>query len=82
MRNFIYEYIDKLEKKDIINYCNKNNIKINEYEEEIILYYIKNRYNDFFNNPEVILNEIKDNVSANLYFKVVELYNKYKKYIK
>ena len=79
---FIYEYINRLKYEDIINYCNNNNININNQELEIIYTYIKNDYKRFFNNPTIVLNEIKNKVSNNTYKEIITLYDKYKNKIK
>ena len=80
-RILIYEYINRLEKEDIINYCNKKNIFINDNELDTIYSYIKNDYQRFFNNPDEVLNEIKDRVSMYTYGELMKLYNKYKRLI-
>ena len=36
---------------------------------------------DFFNNPDDIFREIEGTVRDNVYSKIIELYNKYKRYI-
>ena len=79
---FIYEYINRLKYEDIINYCNNNNININNQELEIIYTYIKNDYKRFFNNPTIVLNEIKNKVNNNTYKEIITLYDKYKNKIK
>ena len=51
----IINYIKKLTKNDIYRYCVNNNIPINEEEVDVIYYYIKNRYNDFFEGRDLEL---------------------------
>ena len=80
-KNVILNYINKINKTDIINYAQKQGIIINNNDVDIIYYYIKNKYNDFLNNPQDILNEIQDNISNNIYLKLLELYEKYKIFI-
>lgn len=75
----IINYIKKLTKGDIYNFCKKNKIPITDDEVDVIYYYIKNRYNDFFNgHEEEILLEIKYKVKSATYNKILELYYKYK----
>lgn len=75
----IINYIKKLTKNDISNYCLKNNIPLTNEELDTIYYYIKNRYNDFLNGKEIeLLNEIKYKVKSATYNKILELYNTYK----
>ena len=80
-KNVILNYINKINKTDIINYAQTQGIIINNNDVDIIYYYIKNKYNDFLNNPQDILNEIQDNISNNIYLKLLELYEKYKIFI-
>ena len=80
-RLLIYQYINKLTKDDIINFCNKNNIIINNEEVNIIYSYVKNDYKRFFNNPINVLNEIKLKVNNNTFSEIMTLYNKYKNFI-
>ena len=77
----IYKYIDRIRKIDIMNYGIKEGIELNDEEINLIYFYIKNRYMDFFNNPDDIFREIEDNVRDNVYSKIIELYTKYKRYI-
>ena len=81
-RLFITEYIKKLTKEDILRYGIKQNIVLTKDELDIIYNYIKNRYQDIFDNPIKVINEIKGNIRDNVYNKILELYNKYKNYIK
>ena len=80
-KTVILNYISKINKTDIINYAQKQGIIINDNDVDIIYYYIKNKYNDFLNNPQDILNEIQDKISNNIYLKLLELYGKYKIFI-
>lgn len=77
----IYKYIDRIRKIDIMNYGIKEGIELNDEEINLIYFYIKNKYMDFFNNPDDIFREIEGNVRDNVYSKIIELYNKYKRYI-
>lgn len=77
----IYKYIDRIRKIDIMNYGIKEGIELNDEEINLIYFYIKNRYMNFFNNPDDIFREIEGNVRDNVYSKIIELYNKYKRYI-
>ncbi len=81
MQNIIISYIKDIKKDDIISFCNKNKISYTNKEIEIIYFYIKEKYNTFFNNPDIIFNEIKEKISDSLYKKIKELYNKYKSFI-
>lgn len=78
----IYQYINKLRREDIVNYCNMKKISINNDDVDTIYSYIKNDYKRFFNNPNEILEEIKYKVSDYSYNEIIKLYNKYKYMIK
>ena len=75
---FISEYIKRLNRDDIIKFCNYKNINICDNEIDILYDYIKNDYNRFFNNQEEVLNEIKNKVNNNTYIEIIKLYDKYK----
>lgn len=76
----LLNYIKRLTKQDIINFSLKQNINLTEEEINIIYYYIKNKYNDFFNGKEqILLSEIKTKVSPTTYNKILEYYELYKK---
>lgn len=75
----IINYIKKLTKNDIMNYCRKYSIPLTEEELDVIYYYIKNRYVDFFEGHELeLLEEIKYKVKSATYNKILELYNMYR----
>lgn len=77
----IYQYINKLKKEDIQNFALKQNFELESYELDLIYYYIKNKYIDFFNNPSKVLEEISNKVRPITYNKINELYNKFKIYL-
>ena len=75
----IINYIKRLTKQDIINFCIKQNINLTEKEIDIIYYYIKNKYKNLFNGKEqILLSEIKSQVSKSTYNKILEYYELYK----
>ena len=77
----IYQYINRLGKEDIVRYCNIHGIMVNEYDLDIVYYYIKNEYKRFFNDPLGVLNEVKYKVSDYTYNEIMKLYDKYKGFI-
>ena len=77
----IYQYINRIRKEDIVNYCNIHGINVNNDDLDIVYGYVKNDYKRFFDNPNVVLNEIKSNLSDYTYNEIMRLYNKYKNYI-
>ena len=74
----IYEYINRLKRDDIVKFCNYKNINLSNNEIDMLYGYIKNDYKRFFNNPEEVLNEIKNKVSNNTYIEIIKLYDQYK----
>ena len=81
-RLIIYQYINRLSYNDVVNFCNYKNIDVSDNELQIIYGYIKNDYKRFFDNPNVVLNEVKDKVSDNTFKEIMILYDKYKNKIK
>ena len=81
-RLFIYEYINRLRYEDVDNFCNYKNIIVSDSELHVIYSYIKNDYKRFFNDPMVVLNEVKNKVSDNTFKEIMFLYDKYKNKIK
>lgn len=80
-KQLIKSYIEKLKKEDIIKYIENNNYVVSDKEIDTIYFYIKNHWEDFFNNKEEIWEQLKNNISNNTYIEIVKLYQKYKKYI-
>ena len=80
-KQFLKSYIQKLKKEDIIKYIENNNYNVSDNEIEIIYFYIKNYWQEFFDNKEEIWKKLKNDVSNNTYIEIVKLYQKYKKFI-
>ena len=81
-RLIIYQYINRLAYNDVVNFCNYKNIDVSDNELKIIYNYIKNDYKRFFDNPNIVLNEVKGKVSNNTFNEIMLLYDKYKNKIK
>ena len=80
-RLIIYEYINRLRKEDIVNYCNTKGIRVNNNDLDVVYSYVKNDYKRFFDNPMLVLDEIKGLVSSYTYSEIIKLYEKYKGFI-
>lgn len=76
----IYQYINRLRRDDIVNFCNVNGFMVSDNEIDIVYSYIKNDYKRFFSNPDVVLDEVRGKVSDNGFKIIMKLYNKYKKF--
>ncbi len=75
----ISKYINKLAKDDINKFALSQNIKLTNDELNIIYNHIKNDYQTFLTkDPNIILNQVKAEVRAEVYNKIIELYNQYK----
>lgn len=81
MFNVIKKYVEKLSKEDIINFINKNNYKVKDYEIEVIYFYIKNYYLELINNDIKTWDNLKDNLNESTFLEIKALFNKYKKYL-
>lgn len=78
----IYEYINRLKRDDIVKFCMIKGISIDDSDIDIVYYYIKNEYKSFFNNPNNVLNEVKNKVSNNTFDEILKLCDKYKHMLK
>lgn len=74
-------YIEKLKKEEIIKYIENNNYQVSDKDIDTIYFYIKNYWQDFFNNNEEIWNKLKNDININTYIEITRLYNKYKNFI-
>ena len=77
-KQLIQQYINKLKKEDIIIFSQKQGINLTNNELDLIYYKIKDNSENILNNPLKEINSIKDNISINVYNKLIELYDKYK----
>lgn len=80
-KNLIVNYIDKITKFDIEKYISKENIEHTKEEIDLIYNSIKNDYNEILNNFQNYIVKFKDKLNNNLYNKIIEKYNQYKKFI-
>lgn len=75
----IENYVNRLTKDDIRRFALKQGITLGNDEVAFIYTYIKKNYkNIIFGNPKDVLSDIKDEVKANTYNKIVNLYMQYK----
>ena len=80
-KNLIINYINKITKFDIERYISKENIEHTKEEIDLIYNSIKNDYNEILNNFQNYIVKFKDKLNKNLYNKIIEKYNQYKKFI-
>ena len=74
----ILKYMERLTKDDIVKYANKQDISIKDNELDLIYAYIKKYPERILNDTLDVIDEIKDDLSDEVYDKLLELYNKYK----
>ncbi len=77
--NIIKNYVNKLTKDHIKNFCIKENITISNEEINIIYYYIKNNWKDIMYNPNPYLKIAKEKLNKDVYEKLLDLKDKYLK---
>ena len=74
----ILKYMERLTRDDIIKYANKQDINIKDNELDLIYAYIKKYPERILNDAVDVIDEIKDDLSLEVYNKLLELYDKYK----
>ena len=81
-KEFIINYIKELKKQDIIDYLSKECIPSSKEEIDELYYLIKNKYDEILNsNFMEYIQKYKNTFNKELYLKIIEKYNKYKKFI-
>ena len=79
----IRDYVNKLTENDILNFCNKKEIQINDEETKILYVYSKNYWKEFYKgNPKDLILELKEKINENAFNKLYNLYIDLKKKIK
>lgn len=74
----IYKYMGKITKEDISRYAISEETSLSNNELDLIYAYIKKYPKRILNEPLEVIDEIKDDLSKNVYDKLLELYQKYK----
>lgn len=77
--SIIKNYVNKLTKDHIRNFCIKENVTISNEEVDTIYYYIKNNWKDIMYDPDPYLKIAKEKLSKDVYEKVLFLKDKYLK---
>ena len=80
-KNLIKNYIKNMSKEDIYNYIEKNCYDATNKEVDIIYNHIKTYYNELLETPLPYIKMLKDKISNDNYYLILELYNKYKNFI-
>ena len=81
-KNLIKSYALKLEPTKVIEYAYKEGVKVTIDEATLFVNTVKDKIDDILDGkgPEII-ESIKDKITTPAYNKIIELFNKYKKYI-
>ena len=80
-KNILLNYINKITKEDITKYISQEQIEHTKEEIDLIYESIKNDYQEILNNFQNYIIKFKDKLNQNLYNKIIEKYNQYKKFI-
>lgn len=81
-REIIINYINNIDDKDINTFLIKNNINLNNEEYVFLKTIIKEKYNDVLEENTYLFKLIKDTINEDAYYKLLNLFNKYKILIK
>ncbi len=80
-KNLIKNYVKNMSKEDIYNYIDKNGYDATNKEVDIIYNHIKTYYNELLETPLPYIKMLKNKISDDNYYLILELYNKYKNFI-
>lgn len=81
-KNIIKNYAEKLDITEVKEYAKKEGVSITDYEAETLLNTVKDNIDDILEgNAEYYMESLKYKVSTPVYEKMLELFNKYKKFI-
>lgn len=81
MKNIIRNYIQNLKKEDIITFCRKNNLFLNNSELNFIYNNLKNNFEYIYDNQSEFLLGLKNNLTSYNYRVLEEYYYKYRDYL-
>ncbi len=81
MKSVIKNYIQNLKKEDIISFCKKNNLTLNNDELNYIFNNLKQNFEYIYDNQSEFLTGLKNNLSNNNYKELEGYYYKYKNYL-
>ena len=82
MLNVVKNYISIMRKEDLLKFAKKNNLKVSENELDFLYTFIKNNYEYYLKNPNLLdISKYKDKFSSENYIFLNNLVNKYKRMI-
>ena len=80
-KQILKTYVEKLKKEDVIKFIENNNYNVSNKEIDVIYFYIKNYWEDFYYNNKQVWDRLHNDISENTYNQIIQLYKKYQKYI-
>lgn len=81
-KNIIKKYADNITKEDILKFVQSENVSINNNELNTIYYIIKNKQDEILNGDFYnLIDNYKQDFNPLLFNKIIEKYEKYKKFI-
>ena len=81
-KNIIKKYADNITKEDILKFAESENVSINNNELNTIYYIIKNKQDEILDgNFYNLIDNYKKDFNSQLFNKIIEKYEKYKKFI-
>lgn len=72
-KSLVQNYIKNLSFSDLDKYISKNYPSVTMDERKIVYHYLKNRWEDLYNEDEKVLFEIKEKVSKSTYQEILKL---------
>lgn len=81
-KSFIAMYVKNLSLEDVKNYISLNYQDVSDEEVSIIYRYIKNRWEEIYDENPVVFEDLKKEVSPATYQKILELLEQVKKFKK
>lgn len=80
-KSVIKRYAANVTKNDIVSFAYKENVMVSDAEVDIIFKAIHFDIDVLLEDPIAYLENYKDKLSDEVYLKLLEFYNKYKKFI-
>ena len=80
-KSVIKRYATNVTKNDIVSFAYKENVMASDAEVDIIFKAIHFDIDVLLEDPIAYLEDYKDKLSDEVYLKLLEFYNKYKKFI-
>lgn len=77
-KSFIVNYAKNMSMNDVDNFVKKNNIDITVEDKITIFNHIKKYCDVFFDDPIKYIKMLKGNIDDEIYYSILELYDKYK----